>query len=189
MIGATTTGGPACECGEFSLVDHFNRAVTEQVLRDEYTLVLFGFTHCRVVCPRALARHAGVLEQLASEGWLIRGVYITVDPERDTPEVMREYLQPYPAFLGLTGDVAQIDQARAAFRVFAKRLSEPEDPDGYRVAHSAIAYLLAPDVCCLAHFSDALAEDEVLVRMRALLPPRQSGNGSAGVTSHPAPQP
>ena len=178
MIGATITSQPACECGEFSLVDHFSRAVTEQVLRDEYTLELFGFTHCRVVCPRALARYALVLEQLASEGWLVRGIYITVDPDRDTPQVMREYLQPYPAFLGLTGDVAQIDHVRSVFRVFAKRTNEPEDPEGYHVAHSAIAYLLAPDVCCLAHFADALGVNEILARMRALLPAHESMQGA-----------
>lgn len=187
MNQTMTSSQPACECGEFSLVDHFSRAVTEHVLRDEYTLVLFGFTHCRVVCPRALARYAIVLEQLASEGSLVRGIYITVDPQRDTPEVMREYLQPYPAFLGLTGDVAQIDHVRSLFRVFAKRTSEPEDPDGYRVAHSAIAYLLAPDVCCLDHFADALGVNEVLDRIRTWLPPHESVQSSVTRPSHPAP--
>lgn len=189
MIPTQAISQPSCECGEFSLVDHFGRAVTEQVLRDEYTLVLFGFTHCRVVCPRALARYALVLEQLASEGWLIRGIYITVDPERDTPDVMREYLQPYPAFLGLTGDPAQIDHVRKVFHVFAKRMSEPEDTDGYRVAHSAIAYLLAPDVCCLDHFADALGVNEVLTRMRALLPPHGSLHDCVTTQTQPAPQP
>lgn len=96
-------------CGEFSLIDHFNQAVTNSTFRDGHTLVLFGFTHCRVVCPRALARYSGVLEQLAGEGWKVRGIYISVDPARDTPEVLRRYLQPYPAFLGLTGDALQVD--------------------------------------------------------------------------------
>ncbi len=164
-------------CGEFSLIDHFNRTVTEQVFRDEHTLVLFGFTHCRVVCPRALARYAGVLDQLAGEGWPVRGIYISVDPARDTPEVMRDYLQPYPAFLGLTGDDARIDQAKAAFRVFARRVSDPDEPNGYRVPHTAIAYLLDAEGRCLAHFADALAAEEVLDRMRPLLATqlRQSG--------------
>ena len=164
-------------CGEFSLIDHFNRAVTEQVFRGSPTLVLFGFTHCRVVCPRALARYASVLGQLAGEGWPVRGLYISVDPARDTPEVMRDFLQPYPVFLGLTGTTAQIDQAKAAFRVFARRTSDPDEPDGYRVPHTAIAYFLDAEGHCLAHFADALAAEEVLDRMRQLLATklRQSG--------------
>lgn len=165
-------------CGDFSLIDHFNQAVTNKTLRDRHTLVLFGFTHCRMVCPLALQRYSGVLEQLAAEGCPVRGIYISVDPARDTPEVLRHYLQPYPAFVGLTGDAAQVDQAKAAFRVFARRASDPDEPDGYRVPHTAIAYFLGEDGLCLAHFADALCAEQVLGRMRPLLATqiRQSGS-------------
>jgi protein SCO1/2 len=92
-----------------------------------------------------------------------------VDPARDTPEVLRHYLHPYPTFLGLTGDAAQVDKAKAAFRVFARRASDPDEPDGYRVPHTAIAYFLGANGHCLAHFADALCAEEVLGRMRQLL--------------------
>lgn len=165
-------------CGEFSLIDHFNRAVTNLTFRDQHTLVLFGFTHCRVVCPRALARYSSVLEQLAAEGWLISGIYISVDPARDTPEVLRHYLQPYPAFLGLTGDAAQVDQAKATFRVFARRASDPNEPEGYRVPHTAIAYFLDADGHCQAHFADSLSAEQVFGRMRQWLTTRMRQSGS-----------
>lgn len=177
MIAAMADHQPLPSVGQLQLTDHFGRPVSGADWRGQAALVLFGFTHCRVVCPRALARYAGVLDQLASEGWAVRGIYISVDPARDTPEVMRDYLQPYPAFLGLTGDAAQIDLAKAAFRVFARRVSDPDEPNGYRVPHTAITYLLDAAGHCLAHFADALAPEEVLDRMRPLLATqlRQSG--------------
>lgn len=161
------------------LTDHFGRAVSTQALLGGYSLVLFGFTHCRVVCPRALARYANVLGSLENEGWPIRGFYITVDPERDTPEVMREFLKPWPGFLGLTGNAGQIDQAKAAFRVFARRTSDPEASGGYRVPHTAVAYLLTPEGRYLAHFADSLHESEVLHRVRGLLSGNEPGGRAA----------
>lgn len=165
------------------LVDHFGHAASAQVFLGGYSLVLFGFTHCSVVCPRALARYAVVLGQLAAEGWPIRGFYISVDPERDTPEIMRDFLQPWPGFLGLTGSAAQVDQAKAAFRVFARRDTDPDTPGGYRMPHTAVAYLLTPQGRYLAHFPDALTEGEVIARLRSLLATRGTTDESASSTT------
>ena len=88
----------------FALVDHDGRPVTEGDFRGQFLLVYFGFTHCRVVCPRTLTRLCGAIEDLGAEAHFVQPLYITVDPERDTPEVMRAFLQNrFPAFLGLTG--------------------------------------------------------------------------------------
>src|SRR5690242_10425521 len=97
--------------GTFDLIDHFGRQATNRSFHGKHLLVYFGFTHCRVVCPRALTKLSAALDALGSLATKIQPLYVTVDPERDTPERMREFLQNYPAFLGLTGSRGQIDEA------------------------------------------------------------------------------
>ena len=155
----------------FSLTDHHGRPVTEADFTGSYLLVYFGFTHCKVVCPRSLGKLSRVLDQLGERAQEVRALYVTVDPARDTPEVMRAYLEErHPRFLGLTGSDEQIAHAKSAFRVFAEWQGDDEAPDGYVVPHSAIAYLMSPDGKLLDHFIDALDEEEVVQRMATALP-------------------
>ncbi|WP_313808122.1 SCO family protein [Sphingobium sp.] len=154
----------------FSLVDHRGGQVSEADYAGSYLLVYFGFTHCKVVCPRSLAKLSAVLDGLEEKAAAITALYVTVDPERDTPEVMRTYLEAnHPRFTGLTGSPEQIDRAKKAFRVFAERKADPDDPDGYVVPHSAIAYLMAPDGAYLDHFTDSLDPEEVTARIAAAI--------------------
>lgn len=156
--------------GEFSLIDHDGQAVTQESYRGHYRLVFFGFTHCRVVCPRNLARLSHILEALGPRAEEIRPLYVSVDPERDTPEVMKDFLaRNYPRFTGLTGSRALVDHAKQSFRVFAERKADPDDPDGYAVPHTAITYLMDRNGGYLAHFPESLPEQEVLQRISALL--------------------
>ena len=154
----------------FNLTDHHGRAVTEADFAGSYLLVYFGFTHCKVVCPRSLGKLSRVLEQLGDRARRVTALYVTVDPARDTPDVMRVYLETnHPRFLGLTGTDEQIAHAKGAFRVFAEFTGDDEAPDGYVVPHSAIAYLMSPEGKLLDHFIDALDEEEVTRRMAAAL--------------------
>jgi protein SCO1/2 len=151
----------------FDLVDHHGEAVTAATYRGRWLLVFFGFTHCRVVCPRALSRLSAALDALGPLAGRLRPLYVSVDPERDTPEVMRAFLAEHdPRITGLTGTRGQVDAAMKAFRVFARRRDDPDDPDGYAVPHTAITYLLAPDGRYVDHFTDALPAEEVTVRIR-----------------------
>jgi len=149
----------------FSLTDHNGRQVTEADYRGRFLIVYFGFTHCRVVCPRSLTKLSTALAQLGSRADAIVPLYVTVDPQRDTPDVMRRYLEAYPRFTGLTGSLDAIEAAKAAFRVYAQRKADPHDPDGYAVPHTAIAYFMSPDGRYLDHFSDALDEAELVGRI------------------------
>lgn len=154
----------------FELTDHAGRRINQNTFLGRYLLVYFGFTHCRVVCPRSLAKLSSVLERLGEVSSQITPLYITVDPDRDTPEVLADYLESrYPRFTGLTGSVDEIEGAKAAFRVFAERRRDPEDEDGYAVPHTAIAYLMdrRGDYC--AHFTDALDEEAIVARISARL--------------------
>lgn len=110
-----------------------------------------------------------VLDGLGEAVGQVRALYITVDPERDTPEVMKEFLEEYPRFTGLTGPSDAIEEAKRAFRVFARRKADPDDPDGYAVPHTAITYLIAPDGQYADHFADALPAADVAVRLQAHL--------------------
>jgi protein SCO1/2 len=160
--------------GSFHLIDHDGREVSNQTFRGRYALLFFGFTHCRMVCPRALTKLSAVLEMLGSFAERIQPLYVTVDPERDTPEVMRAFLKSYPRFTGLTGARDQIDHAKKVFRVFAQRTHDATDKDGYAVPHTAITYVLDPEGNFVCHFNDALSSEEISTRMRSLL------NTSAG---------
>lgn len=156
--------------GEFLLVDHAGNVVTQESYAGRYRLVFFGFTHCKVVCPRNLARLSRVLEALGSKAEEVVPLYVSVDPERDTPEVMRVFLGTnYPYFTGLTGSRKEVDDAKRAFRVFAARKADPEEPDGYAVPHTAITYLMDRNGDYIAHFPENLPEDEMVRRISAQL--------------------
>jgi len=162
------TGAPT-ECS-FALTDHHGRDVTDADYRGRFLLVYFGFTHCRVVCPRSLARLSEALSLLDKLADRIQPLYVTVDPARDTPAVMKAYLESqYPRFTGLTGTREQVEAAKSTFRVFAQRATDPDDPSGYAMPHSALSYLVDPDGRYVAHFSDTIDRDQLARRLRELI--------------------
>ena len=153
--------------GRFELVDHHAEQVSERDYRGKWVLVFFGFTHCRMVCPRALHKLSDALEQIGDLADRIQPLYITVDPDRDTPAVMRAFLEmDYPRFVGLTGSSEQIEEAKASFRVFARRGADPDDPDGYVVPHSAMTYLLDRQGEYVEHFTDTAEAGEIARHLR-----------------------
>jgi protein SCO1/2 len=152
--------------GGFTLTDHFGTAVTERSWPDRYLLIFFGFTHCKMVCPRALGKLGEVIASLGESAERLRPLYVTVDPDRDTPDRMRSFLASYPHFLGLTGPADAIEQIKVAYRVFAQR--QATEDGGYDVPHSAITYLVAPDGALAAHFVDALDAPTIAARIRAV---------------------
>jgi protein SCO1/2 len=126
-----------------TLIDQNDRARTREDFKGLVTVVLFGFTHCPDLCPTALSNLAVVLDQLGEDRDRVQIVFITVDPERDTSEVLRDYMSGFgPNFIGLTGRPVAIRKAAKTFKVFfqKKRL-----PDGdYTMDHSAVIYVLDP---------------------------------------------
>ena len=152
----------------YALVDHHGRAVTEATYRGSWQLVQFGFTHCRVVCPRALAKLAEALDRLGAAAPVVP-LYVTVDPERDTPEVMRAFLaDAHPRFTGLTGSAAQVQDAAAAFRVFARPGRDGSD----QIRHTAITYLLDPDGRPAHHWADTVDAATIAADLARLATPR-----------------
>jgi protein SCO1 len=154
----------------FELIDHHGNPVDNTSYRGRFPLVFFGFTHCEVICPRALAKLSTVLRRLGPLARPLVPLYITVDPDRDTPERMKQFLERnYPLFTGLTGAPDALEAARREFRVFAVRRDNPDGSGDYQMPHSAITYLLDVDGAYLTHFLDSLDEDELTRRLRSTL--------------------
>src|SRR5262245_7064260 len=150
------TSGKALIGGPFKLVDQTGKTVTDQDFRGRHMLVFFGFTHCPDICPAELQVMSESLEALGPEADKVVPIFITLDPERDTPAVMGEYVKNFgPRFVGLTGSPEAIAEAAKAYKVaFSKFLPErQEDNQNYNVDHVAIAYLMDPDGKYVEHFA------------------------------------
>jgi protein SCO1/2 len=153
---SVVTSGTALIGGPFSLVDQQGKTVTDKDFRGRYMLVFFGFTHCPDICPAELQVMAESLEALGAKAEKVVPIFITLDPERDTPEVVGDYVKNFGSrFVGLTGSPQAIAEAAKAYRVaFSKFLPEGEaDDQNYSIDHSAIAYLMGPDGEYVTHFT------------------------------------
>jgi protein SCO1 len=127
----------------FELTNQSGEQVSDKTFRGKWLLVYFGFTSCADVCPASMTELAEALRLLGADAERLRVVFITVDPERDSPGVLSRYLANFSAsFTGLTGTRAQIAQVLATFDAYAA--AEPNGGDGYRVGHSSSFYLLDP---------------------------------------------
>jgi protein SCO1/2 len=127
--------------GPFKLTNQDGQVVTDQDLKGHPFLVFFGFTHCPDVCPTTLFEVSEILRALGPDANRTRALFITVDPERDTPAVMKDYLSSFdPHLSGLTGDPEQIAAVAKAYRVYFKRV--PLEQGGYTMDHTAIVYLM-----------------------------------------------
>jgi protein SCO1/2 len=131
---ATGIGGP------FALVDGDGKTVTQAAFAGEPTLVFFGYTHCPDVCPTTLDAISQTLKALGPDR-PVKALFITLDPERDTPAVMKDYLSSFdPRIVGLTGTQAAVDRVAHEYRVYAKKV--PTGDGGYSVDHTGVVYLM-----------------------------------------------
>jgi protein SCO1 len=138
--------------GPFKLTDQNGRTVTDQDFKGHPFLVFFGFTHCPDVCPTTLFEVSEILRALGGDAERMRALFITVDPERDTPAVMKDYLSSFDLHLsGLTGDPAAVAAVAKAYRVYYKKV--PSDQGGYTMDHTAIVYLMDKEGRFVAPFS------------------------------------
>lgn len=130
--------------GKFSLVDHNNTNVTEMTYSDRYSLVFFGYTFCPDVCPTVLQDISTVQELLGSEADKIAPLFISVDPERDSPAVLKDYMSNFhPSIRGLSGTPEAVKAAAKSFHVFySKELPEGSDAEDYLMSHSGRIYLM-----------------------------------------------
>jgi protein SCO1/2 len=131
--------------GPFSLVDQDGKTVTDKDFAGQWTLVYFGFSYCPMICPTELQKIAKALNDMGPAGEKIQPIFITTDPGRDTPDVMKKYVEQFhPRLIGLTGDAEQVKSVQRTYRVYAKKIQTEENTE-YTMDHSSFIYLMNPE--------------------------------------------
>jgi protein SCO1/2 len=160
---ASTVGGP------FKLVNQDNRPITDQDFKGRPWLVFFGYTHCPDVCPTTLFDVSEMLRAMGKDADRTGALFITVDPERDTPAVMKDYLSSFdPRMMAATGDRASIDAAEKAYRVYAKKIPTGKGDD-YSMDHTAMVYLMDKQGRFVAPFNLKRTPEEAAAEMKKYL--------------------
>ena len=151
--------------GPFTLVDQNGRVVTDASFRGKWLLIYFGYTHCPDACPTALNTIAEALDRSGAIGSKIQPLFITVDPERDTPAAMKDYTAAFGAsILGLTGTAQQIAAVAREYRIsYEKHVTT--SGDDYGVDHSSIIFLVDPTGKPVSFFSDQTTPERLARRL------------------------
>jgi len=157
--------------GTFSLTDHNGQAVTEATYKGRHTLVFFGYTYCPDVCPTVLLDIGTVMDSLGDQAKQVMPLFVTVDPKRDSVEVMKDYLENFhPSVVGLTGSVDDIHDASKSFRAyFSKVIMDTSDPDGYLMSHSARIYVMGPDAKPILNFKHGESPERITKQLKEIL--------------------
>jgi len=162
--------GPAIAAvgGPFHLEDQNGRPVSDEDVKGRPFLVFFGFTHCPEICPTTLFEMSEVIRQLGKDADRIGALFITVDPERDTPAALKDYLASFdPHLRGLTGDPAAVNAAIKAYRVYAKKI--PLEGGDYTMDHTAVVYLMDKDGRFVAPFNLKRTPEAAAAELRRYL--------------------
>ncbi len=155
VTGKPLIGGP------FSLVDQTGKRVTDEDYRGKYMLVFFGYTSCPDICPAGLQVMTAALKKLGHRGDDIVPIFITVDPEQDTPKKLAAYVENFsPRLIGLTGSPSDIAAVAKAYRVFYQKAPDQNDPTHYSIDHSSIFYLMGKDGTLLTPIADTNDVDQ-----------------------------
>jgi len=161
-----TVSGEALIGGPFELTDQDGNKVTDQTYKGKLTLIYFGFTFCPDACPTALGVMSAALDKLDVAGERVVPILITVDPERDTPQVLKDYVSSFhPRMVGLTGTPEQIAQVAKAYRVYYQKASGATAGD-YLMDHTLLIYLMDGEGKYLKHFTPDATPDQIADEIR-----------------------
>ena len=154
--------------GPFEVVDGNGKTVTDADMKGKPSLYLFGFTFCPDVCPTTLSDMQGWISNLGADADKLNFAFVSVDPERDTPEVMRDYVAAFDSRIKpLTGSREQIDKMLKAYRVYSKKV--PLDDGGYTMDHSAAVFLMDEDNHFFGTIAYGEAEESALAKLRRMI--------------------
>jgi protein SCO1 len=170
VMGGGVIGGP------FNLTDENGRAVTDKDVLDKPSLVYFGYTFCPDVCPTDMARNAEAVDVLEEQGYDVTPVFISVDPRRDTPEVLKEWTNfMHPRMIGLTGTPDELKSVAKEYRTIFQVPENPTD-DNYLVDHMTMTYLMLPGIGFADVFNHEDSADKVAEKTACFLDAAQSAN-------------
>lgn len=157
--------------GDFTLLDGTGKEVHASDFRGKYMLVYFGFTHCPDICPTTLLVMKNALDKLGTKQKDIIPVFISLDPERDTPARVQQYITNFgDTLVGLTGSPAQVKQAANAYRVYYNKVEQKDSASGYLIDHSGFIYLMDTKGRYVAHFAHTIPETELANKLNQFLP-------------------
>jgi cytochrome oxidase Cu insertion factor (SCO1/SenC/PrrC family) len=161
-----TTSGKALIGGPFSLTDESGKRVTDKDFRGKHMLVFFGFTSCPDICPAGLQLMSAALENLGEKADGVTPIFISVDPERDTPDRLQDYVKNFNArMVGLSGTPEEIDAVAKAYKVYFKKVPNETSPGDYGMDHTSIIYLMDPRGEYVAHFTPTTTVDQMTQRL------------------------
>ena len=169
--GGQVAGGSSQIGGSFTLVSETGETVTDADVIDQPSLIYFGYTYCPDVCPLDASRNAAAVEILEDRGRMVKPVFISIDPERDTPETLDDFTANlHPRMVGLTGTPEQVKAASQAYRTFYQK-QEPADGDEayYLVDHSTFTYLTLPGVGFVDFFRREVGPEQMADRVECFL--------------------
>lgn len=154
----------------YTLVNGQGQIVTQAAFEGHYTLLYFGYTHCVDICPLTLATVSAALDELGKRGESIIPVFISVDPERDTPKVLQDYVERFsPRIVGLTGSETQLQSVVKAFHVSARR--QAPNGSGYLIDHSSLLYFMDGQNHLVGMIPVDASAHQIASELRRLLPP------------------
>ncbi len=170
-LGKSVITGQADVGGPFHLIDQNGNAVSDADYRGRYMLIYFGYSFCPDVCPTTLGVMAQALDRLGPErARRIVPIFITIDPQRDTPKVLAEYMKAFgPSFIGLTGRDAAIKDAEKKYRVYAVKKPLPSSSGSggaYGMDHSSVLYLMGPNGKLVNFYDEAISPDDLAKDLR-----------------------
>ncbi|WP_440635575.1 SCO family protein [Bradyrhizobium sp. PUT101] len=168
MGGLSKVAQPAAIGGPFQLTDQNGKAVTDKSLKGKPTLIFFGYTHCPDVCPTSLFEISEVLRVMGKDADKVNAVFISVDPERDTPATMKDYLSSFdPHLEGLSGAPAETAKVITSYRVYAKKV--PTKDGDYTMDHTALIYLMDRDGRFVSPFNLKRPPEEAAAELKRYL--------------------
>ena len=152
--------------GPFTLTDQDGRRVTDKDFAGRFMLIYFGYTFCPDICPTELNTISLAVQQLGTRVRLVP-VFVTIDPERDTPEALKAYLAAFgPDIVGLTGSDADIAAVAKGYRVYYKK-ADGSDPENYAMDHTSLLYLMGPDGKLIALFRTGATPADIAAGIKA----------------------
>jgi cytochrome oxidase Cu insertion factor (SCO1/SenC/PrrC family) len=150
--------------GPFRLSDQDGQVRTDADFRGQFLLVFFGYTNCPDTCPTTLQTITTAMDKLGPDAVKVTPIFITVDPERDTPAVLKAYAANFtPRLVALTGSAGDIAAAAKVYRIYYKKVGEGP---GYSMDHTALVYLMGPEGHYLAHFPTEASADDIVKDLR-----------------------
>lgn len=163
--GSSQIGGP------FTLVSETGETVTDKDVIDKPTLIYFGYTFCPDVCPLDTMRNVEAVEILEERGTMVKPVFISIDPERDTPQIVDEFTDNlHPRMLGLTGTPEQVQAASRAYRTFYEKQAPAEGAEEYYlVDHTTLTYLTLPEHGFVEFFDRALSPEQMADKVQCFV--------------------